>query len=100
VTENENGFPEDVSYEWLGGIPANFTDTTREDEVLANQLGYSADQNVEIMKCNYSGQSFFVDEATGDEYDIKRSYEKDKSGRIVLTAQLRERGKESGTYII
>lgn len=92
VVEDDDGFPIETTYEYMGGIPANFTDMTRADELLANQLGYSADQNIEIMVCNYSGQSFLVDEATGELYDIKRTFRKDKSGTVVLTAQRRERG--------
>ena len=49
----------------------NFRDSTRDDEVLAKQNGYTADQVVEIMACNYSGESFLVDESTGEIYDIK-----------------------------
>lgn len=86
---NENGFPT-VKYDFMGKIPASFTDVTRNDEILASQKGYTADQNVEIMSCNYNGQSFLIDEATGDVYDIKRTYRKDKSMRITLTCQRRE----------
>jgi hypothetical protein len=90
---DDDGFPMDTQYEWLGGIPANFTDLTRDDEILANQMGYSADQNIEIMACNYSGESFLVDEATGEEYDIKRTFQKNKSGTVTLTCRKRERGR-------
>ena len=63
---------------FIGGIPADFRDSTRDDEVLAKQNGYTADQIVEIVACNYSGESFLVDESTGDIYDIKRRFQKNK----------------------
>lgn len=91
---NSNGFPTETVYTFLKGIPASFTDATRNDEILASQNGYTADQIVEIMACNYSGQSFLIDEATGQEYDIKRTYRKDKKMTIQLTCQRRERGKQ------
>jgi hypothetical protein len=90
---DDDGFPVDTQYEWLGGIPANFTDLTRDDEALANQLGYSANQNIEIIACNYSGQSFLRDEATGEVYDIQRTFRKNKAGTVVLTCKKRERGR-------
>lgn len=95
VTRDEDGFETDVQTEWLGGVPALFSDLTRNDEMLAQQLGYSADQNVETDAANYSGQSFFVDEATGDVWDIRRTFRKNKARKVVLTAQRRERGKET-----
>ena len=51
-------------------------------------------QVVEIMACNYSGESFLVDESTGEIYDIKRRFQKNKSMKVQLTCQMRERGKE------
>lgn len=92
---NENGFPE-VTYSYLGNIPASFTDVTRNDEILASQKGYTADQNVEIVGCNYNGQPFLIDEATGKVYDIKRAYRKDKSMLVVLTCQCREDHRPQG----
>lgn len=93
--ESPNGIDR-ITYEYLGGIPANFTDTTRDDEILGNQKGYTADQNIELMECNYNGQSFLVDEATGDCYDIKRTFRKDRSMTVVLTCEKRERGHTGG----
>lgn len=96
---NKNGFPVDTTYEYLGGIPANFTDATRNDELLAMQQGYTADQNVEIMACNYGGQPFLLDEATGQRYEIRRTHRKDKSMTVLLTCEKRERGKTGvGTW--
>ena len=53
-------------------------------------MGYTADQTVEIMACNYNGQQFLVDEETEEIYDIKRVYRKDKSMKVILTCQKRE----------
>lgn len=91
---NSNGFPVDAVYTFLEGIPANFTDATRNDEILASQHGYTADQIIEIMSCNYSGQAFLVDETTGWEYDIKRTHRIDKKMTVILTCQRRKRGKQ------
>ena len=92
-TINDNGITMEETYKFIGGIPADFRDSTRDDEVLAKQNGYTADQVVEIMACNYSGESFLVDESTGDIYDIKRRFQKNKSMKVQLTCQMRERGK-------
>lgn len=89
-TINKNGFPEGTAYKFLENVPASFMDLTRNDEILASQKGYTADQNIEIMACNYNGQSFLVDEATGLYYDVQRTYKMDKSMRIVLTCKKRE----------
>lgn len=90
--QNESGF---VTHNksWEGGIPANMMDATRQEEVLANQRGYNADVVVEIDAEAYNGAGHFMDEATGDEYDIVRRYQKDKSNRIRLTGQRREHGR-------
>lgn len=90
---DKDGFPAGTAYEYLGGIPASFTDATRNDELLAMQQGYTADQNVEVMACNYSGQSFLVDEATGQRYEIRRAHRKDRSMTVLLTCEKRERGR-------
>lgn len=88
---DDDGFS-NPSFEFMGGVPANFTDVTRNDEILAYQRGYTADQNIEIVACNYGGQSWLVDERTGDVYDIRRTYHRDKANVIVLTCERRERG--------
>lgn len=86
---DSDGFPE-IAYKYMEKIPASFTDVTRNDEILAHQMGYTADQTVEIMACNYNGQQFLVDEETEEIYDIKRVYRKDKSMKVILTCQKRE----------
>lgn len=93
ITEqDENGF-QDETWEFMGGIPAGFKDTTRADETLANQCGYSVDVVVEIMACNYNQASFFVDEATGQIYDIRRTHKADRSMKLELAGERREHGK-------
>lgn len=93
VTEQDSAGFIDESWEFMGGIPANFMDSTRQDELLANRSGYTADVIVEIQACNYQGASFFVDDSTGDVYDIKRTFRPDRSMMIQLTGERREHGK-------
>lgn len=93
-TTDADGF-EIETQAYLEGIPANFTDVTRNDEILANQAGYSADQVVEIAACNYCGENYLVDEADGTQYDIKRTFKRDKSMTVVLTCERRQRGNGS-----
>lgn len=92
TSQDADGF-ESEELEYIKGIPANIKDTTRSDEVLASQSGYSADIVVEIMEGCYNGASFFIDESTGITYDIQRSYGADKANTIQLTGQRREHGK-------
>lgn len=91
--QDKDGFSQEESYEWEYGIPASFTDVTRDDEVLAAQKGYSADQNIEIMECNYQGESFLLDESHEVIYDIRRTFRKDKSMVLIMTCERREYGK-------
>lgn len=93
ITTDEDGFDTEVE-RYLEGIPANFTDTTRNDELIANQTGYTADQNIEILSCNYNGEKFLYDEENGNKYEVKRTYRKDKSMNLVLTCERRETGGE------
>lgn len=88
-TQDGAGFS-DAKYEFLRGIPADFTDVTRNDEILAAQKGYTINQNVEIMACNYSGQRWLIDETDGQIFDIKRTYRKSKGMRLVLSCERRE----------
>lgn len=90
--QDKEGFDDHETITWEGGIPANFTDATRNDEILASQKGYSADQNIETMACNYRGERMLKDESDGSLYDVKRTYKKDKMDTIVLTCQRRECG--------
>ena len=90
--QNTNGFPQS-KYEYSEEIPADISDTTRTDEVVGEQLGYSADITVEIVACNYAGESTFKDVGTGIVYDVKRTYKPPKSMNIILTGEAREHGK-------
>lgn len=74
-------------------IPACEKDLARQDEILANQEGYTADLIVEIDAAAYNGAGFFVNRRDGYEYDIKRTFRKEKSSRIQLTAKRREHGR-------
>ena len=91
-TQDSAGFVSEED-DKITGIPANSLDTTRNDEILANESGYTADVVMEIESAAYHGQSSFMDEATGDWYDIRRTFRKNKSNRIQLTGELREHGK-------
>lgn len=86
------GFPSS-DWDFTEHIPANFKDVTRADETLAHECGYTADVVVEIVGENYNRASFFVDEATGEIYDIRRTYRPDRSMTVQLTGERRERGK-------
>jgi len=90
--QDSAGFVSDDT-DTITGIPANRLDTTRNDEMLANELGYTADVVMEVEAAVYNGQSSFMDEATGDWYDIRRTFRRNKSNRIQLTGELREHGK-------
>lgn len=91
-TQDPAGFQTETK-KYFKGIPANKLDTTRNDELLANQGGYTADIIMEIESVAYSGQGYFIDEATGDIYDIRRTFHPNRSNRIKLTGELREHGK-------
>ena len=55
-TINDNGITMEETYKFIGGIPADFRDSTRDDEVLAKQNGYT---NIEhFTDDGYSGGSF------------------------------------------
>lgn len=92
IRQDKDGFcqPDEV---WTDSIPASFTDVTRNDELLASQMGYTADQNVEVMACNYNGENRLLDESDHTVYDVKRIYRKDKSMEIILTCERRQHGE-------
>lgn len=92
VEEDEDGI-ERVVETWTPAVRASFTDLTRDDEILVNQLGYTAKVNIEIHKASYAGQSYLKDAATGDIYDVKRSFQGDHKMNVILTCSKRERGK-------
>ena len=89
--QNKNGFTSEKVCTWEGGIPADLYDATRNDEILAAQKGYTVSLNIEIMACNYNGESFLYDETSGNYYDINRTY---RNGRkIILSCERRPDGK-------
>lgn len=90
-SQNSEGYTK-KEHQQYEAIPAKFSDITRNDEILANQKGYTADQNIEIMACNYDGQSWLVDEATREVYDIRRTYHREGSLTIILTCERRQHG--------
>lgn len=90
--QDEAGFIEDEIFR-KEHIPANFQDVTRNDEILAAQKGYSVDQNVEIMACNYNGERYLIDESTEEIFDIRRTFRKDKSMKITLSCERRTNGE-------
>ena len=85
---DDDGYKKKVK-SYTKSIPANFLDTTRDDEILANQLGYTAHQVVEIVACNYSGQKYLLSESDNMEYEVKRTFKKNKSMYIQLTCERR-----------
>lgn len=91
-TQDNDGFTTSESL-YERGIPANFTDVTRDDEILASQRGYTVSQNVEIMACNYAGEEYLIDDSTGDTLEVKRTFRKDKSMKITLSCERRQHGK-------
>lgn len=91
AVQDKDGFRKE-SRAYSESIPANFTDVTRNDEILASQKGYTADQNIEIMECNYGGERCLLDESTGNIYDVKRTFRKDKSMAVILTCERRQNG--------
>ncbi len=90
--QDKDGFRQQEEFQ-TGSIPASFMDVTRNDEILASQKGYTADQNIEVMACNYSGEERLLDEADGTVYEVKRTYQKDKSMAVILTCERREHGE-------
>lgn len=91
-TQDTAGFVQE-NRNFMTGIPANAIDATRNDVILANQDGYTADIIMEIEAAAYSGQGCFIDESTGRFYNIRRTFRKNRSNRIQLTGELREHGK-------
>jgi hypothetical protein len=87
--QDRDGFPTGSRQTVTAGVPANFTDVTRNDEIIAMQQGYRAQINVELMSCNYAGERYLRDEATGQEYEVKRIFHKEKKNTVVLTCERR-----------
>ena len=91
-TQDSEGYVTDTVQHYIR-CRATIKDTTRADEALANQDGYTASIICEIDRRNYSGQSWFEDAETGEIYDIRRTHNADKKNKISLTGEIRQRGK-------
>ena len=93
IAYDEDGFEIATKEQWLEHIPASITDATRSDARTAYEIGYEADINVEMMACNYDGQRYLINEATGEKFYINRTFKPDKSMKITLTCS-RTEGRE------
>ncbi len=80
----------------MGHVPAEFRDVTRNDQMLASQSGYEIDRNVEIMACNYNRETLLIDEKTGELYEIMRTFQPERSSRMILTCRRKEPGTVKG----
>lgn len=92
ITQDQDGF---VTHNktFIKGIPARKMDTTRSDELMAHQMGYSVSCVYEIDSACYNKQGYLVDESDSVTYDIKRTHKKEKSNKIELTCEVRQNGK-------
>lgn len=92
ITQDQDGF---VTHNktFIKGIPARKKDTTRSDELMAHQMGYSVSCIFEIDSACYQKQGYLVDESDETTYDIKRTHKKEKSNKIELTCEVRQNGK-------
>lgn len=78
---------------FVKNIPARRKDTTRNDELMAHQLGYTVSCIFEIDFACYNHQGYLVDESDNVTYDIKRTHKKEKSNKIELVCEVRANGK-------
>lgn len=92
VTYDDDGFPVAAADAWMTNVPASITDITRKDQEMADQLGFEAEKNIEIMACNYAGQRMLVDEETNEIWYVQRTFRADRADTIILTCGRRERG--------
>lgn len=92
ITQDQDGF---VTHNktFIKGIPARKMDTTRSDELMAHQMGYSVSCVYEIDSACYNKQGYLVDESDSTTYDIKRTHKKEKSQKIELVCEVRQHGK-------
>lgn len=78
---------------FVKNIPARRKDTTRNDELVAHQMGYSVSAIFEIDSACYNRQGYLIDESDSTTYDIKRTHKKEKSNKIELVCEVRQHGK-------
>ena len=92
ISQDQDGF---VTHNktYIKGIPARRKDTSRNDELMAHQLGYSVSCIFEIDSACYNRQGYLIDESDNTTYDIKRTHKKEKSNKIELTCEVRQSGK-------
>ena len=92
ITQDQDGF---VTHNktFVKNIPARKMDTTRSDELMAHQMGYSVSAIFEIDIACYNKQGYLIDEADSVTYDIKRTHQKEKSQKIELICEVRQSGK-------
>lgn len=92
IIQDQDGF---VTHNktFVKNIPARRKDTSRNDELMAHQLGYSVSAIFEIDSTCYSHQGYLIDESDETIYDIKRTHKKEKSNKIELTCEVRQHGK-------
>lgn len=92
TTQDSAGFVEDV-IEYTSAVPASRRDATRNDETLAQSMGYTVSRIYTVDAMAYNGAGYLIDDIDGFIYDIKRTHQKDKSTKIELTCEVREHGK-------
>ena len=92
ITQDEDGF---VTHNktFVKNIPARRKDTSRNDELMAHQMGYTVSAIFEIDSACYNRQGYLVDESDSVTYDIKRTHKKEKSNKIELVCEVRDHGK-------
>lgn len=92
ISQDQDGF---VTHNktYIKGIPARRKDTSRNDELMAHQMGYSVSCVYEIDSACYNRQGYLIDESDSVTYDIKRTHKKEKSQKIELTCEVRANGK-------
>lgn len=92
ISQDNDGFvTHNKSY--IKNIPARRKDTSRNDELMAHQLGYTVSAIFEIDSACYNHQGYLVDESDSTTYDIKRTHKKEKSQKIELVCEVRQSGK-------
>ena len=93
ITQDSAGFVTHAKT-WLEHVPASKRDTTRSDETLAQQFGYTADAVYVVDRaCFPSGAGYLVDEADNTVYTIRRHYTGERTNTVELTCEVRENGK-------
>ena len=92
IVQDQDGFVTHTK-SYVKNIPARKKGTTRNDELMALQLGYSVSAIFEIDSACYQKQGYLVDESDNTTYDIKRTHKKEKSQKIELICEVRDHGK-------